>query len=228
MNRIHPTAVVGPGVELGEGNVVGPQAVILGPTALGDGNWVAPGAVIGGPAEMRGRRHPAAWDGELEGGGIHIGHRNVIREHVSVHAPAEGETRIGSDCYLMNKVYVPHDALLEDGVVMASSVLMGGHCAVGAGANLGLGTVVHQRLVIGPGAMVGMGSVVTRPLPPFALAFGGPARVRGVNRVGMQRAGIADDLIEAMEVAYRRDPSGGSAEPPEVLRAAFDWYRARV
>jgi UDP-N-acetylglucosamine acyltransferase len=227
LSRIHPTAVLGPGVELGEDNVIGPNAVILGPTTLGDGNWVAPGAVIGGPAEMRGVAHPAAWEGELRGGGIHIGDRNVLREHVVVHAPHEGETLVGDDCYLMNKVYVPHDAHLEDGVVMAASVLMGGHCRVGAGANLGLGAMVHQRLVVGPGAMAGMGSVVTRPIPPFALAYGTPARVAGVNRVGMRRAGIAEDVIAELAAAYEVDPTGDGFEVPEVLQAAFEWYRAQ-
>ena len=152
----------------------------------------------------------------------------MIREHVSIHAPSEDETRIGDDCYLMNKVYIPHDALLEDGVVMAASVLVGGHGRIGAGANLGMGAVVHQRLIGGPGAMVGMGSVVTRPVPPFALAYGSPARVVGVNVVGMQRRGMEEDLIAALKAAYEEDPGAEAIEVPEALDEAFIWYRRQL
>lgn len=227
MNRIHPSAFIGPGVEFGDRNVVGPHAVVLGPAFIGDDNYIAPSAVIGAPGEMYGSHHPAAWDGELVGGGIHIGDRNVIREQVSIQAPHESETRIGNDCYLMTKSHLPHDGVLEDGVVVACAVLIGGHGRIGSGSNLGLGAVLHQHLVVGPGAMVGMGSVVTKAIPPFAMAYGNPARVRGVNVVGMQRKGIDDELIEIMAAAYSEDPTGESAEVPEALRPAFEWYRAQ-
>jgi UDP-N-acetylglucosamine acyltransferase len=113
-------------------------------------------------------------------------------------------------------------------VVVACAVLIGGHGRIGAGSNLGLGAVLHQRLVVGPGAMVGMGSVVTKPVPPFAMAYGSPARVKGVNVVGMQRKGIAEDLIEAMAAAYADDPTSEPTQVPEALRPAFEWYRAQL
>jgi UDP-N-acetylglucosamine acyltransferase len=177
---------------------------------------------------MYGAHHPAPWEGELVGSGIHIGDRNVIREQVSIQAPHEGETRIGDDCYMMTKSHLPHDGVLQDGVVVACAVLIGGHGRIGAGSNLGLGAVLHQRLVVGPGAMVGMGSVVTKPVPPFAMAYGSPARVKGVNVVGMQRKGIAEDLIEAMAAAYADDPTSEPTQVPEALRPAFEWYRAQL
>jgi UDP-N-acetylglucosamine acyltransferase len=76
--------------------------------------------------------------------------------------------------------------------------------------------------------MVGMGSVVTKPVPPFAMAYGSPARVKGVNVVGMQRKGIAEDLIEAMAAAYADDPTSEPTQVPEALRPAFEWYRAQL
>jgi UDP-N-acetylglucosamine acyltransferase len=228
VNRIHTSAFIGPGVEFGDGNVVGPQAVILGPTFIGDDNYIAPAAVIGAPGEMYGAHHPVAWEGELVGSGIHIGDRNVIREQVSIQAPSEGQTCIGNDCYMMAKSHLPHDGVLEDGVVVACAVLIGGHGRIGAGSNLGLGAVLHQRLVVGPGAMVGMGSVVTKPVPPFAMAFGSPASVKGVNVVGMQRKGLADDLIDALAAAYAEDPTADAVEVPLPLQSDFEWYRART
>src|SRR6478609_3758588 len=82
MNTIHPSAVVGPGVELGEGNVVGPNVVLLGPLRVGDGNWFGPGVVVGTPPEIRGAAHGAGWDAPA-GEGVVIGDRNVLREGVS-------------------------------------------------------------------------------------------------------------------------------------------------
>ncbi len=228
MNRIHASAFVGPGVELGDNNIVGPHAVILGPTFIGDDNFIAPTAVIGGPSEMKGAPHPAAWDSAPEGNGIHIGDRNVIREQVSIQAPTVSETRIGNDCYLMAKAHLPHDGVLEDDVTVACAVLIAGHTRIGRGANLGLGAVLHQRLVIGPGTMIGMGSVITKPIPPFATAFGSPARVRGVNEFGMRRMGLSDDVIAALAAAYEAaDFAPDLAQWPE-LRESFEWYDERT
>jgi UDP-N-acetylglucosamine acyltransferase len=102
----------------------------------------------------------------------------------------------------MNQVYVAHDCVLGDGVTLASSVLLAGHVEIGAHANLGLGTVVHQTRYIGAGAMVGMGSVVTRDVPPFAKVFGNPAVLRGVNAIGMERRGIAADAVTTLAAVY--------------------------
>lgn len=229
MNRVHPTALIGPEVELGTGNVVGPYAVILGPTTIGDDNWIGPHTAIGTPGEMRGGPHVAAWDGEIRGGGTVIGNRNVIREFATIQAPDVGQTRIGDDCYVMTKAHLPHDGVLEDGVTVACSVLIGGHGQIGAKANLGLGAVLHQELVVGPAAMVGMGSVVTKHVPPFAIAYGSPARVHGVNRVGMQRSEISAESIETLDEIYSSTAvTPDFADEPAELVAAFDWYRAAV
>lgn len=97
-NRIHPTAVLGDGVELGEHNVIGPYAVLVGPLRIGDHNWVGPHAVIGTPAEHRDGAHPIGWEGELGGTGVEIGHRNRIREFTSIHQGIQRSTRIGDEC----------------------------------------------------------------------------------------------------------------------------------
>lgn len=223
MNTIHPTAVVGPGVELGSGNVVGPGAVLIGPLVLGDDNWLGPGVVIGTPPEIRGHAHPAGWDRTPDGPGVVIGSRNVLRELVLVHQGSARATTIGDDCFVMNKVYVAHDDVIGDGATLASSVTMGGHVQVGPGANIGMGAVVHQRRVIGPGVMVGMGSVVTRDVPPFAKAYGTPARVQGGNVVGMTRAGVPAAVAERVHAAYG---AGRGLDPRELgeMRTALEWW----
>ncbi|MGI8678801.1 MAG: UDP-N-acetylglucosamine acyltransferase [Jatrophihabitans sp.] len=227
MNRVHPSAVVGDDVRLGHANVIGPYAVILGPVRLGDDNWIGPHAVIGTPAEIRGIDHGALTASSAIGSGIEIGHRNVIREYVTVQQGHYAVTVIGDDCYLMNKVYVGHDGVIGDEVTMASGATLGGHVHVGAGANLGMGATLHQRRVVGPVAMVGMDSTVTRDVPPYALAFGSPCRVRGANRVGMRRAGVQEAAIDVIDAAYRagRDEVVGT---DATLRSAWDWWNAET
>ena len=221
MNRVHPTAVVADDVILGSDNVIGAFAVILGPARIGDRNWIGPHVVLGTPAEIRGIDHGLAAGGV--GTGISIGNANVIREYTTVHQGHYATTVIGDDCYLMNKCYIAHDDVLHDGVTMAAGVALGGHVHVGAGANLGMGAIVHQRRVIGPLAMVGMSAVVTRDVPPASLAYGNPCRVRGANRVGMQRAGIPADVIDATQLAYSTGQAPRIGADP-MLAQLWSWW----
>ncbi|MCU1419765.1 MAG: acyl-ACP--UDP-N-acetylglucosamine O-acyltransferase [Homoserinimonas sp.] len=200
-NTIHPTAIISGNVEMGSGNTIGAHVIITGPVMMGDDNWIGTGAVIGAPPEVRTFGHPRTSD-DVAGNGVVIGSRNVIREYAQVHQGWKGQTVLGDDLFLMNQVYIAHDCRLADGVTMASSALLAGHVTVGEGANLGLGTAVHQRVSIGAATMIGMGSVVTRNMPPFAKAFGNPARVRGVNKVGMERRGLSTGSIEAVADQY--------------------------
>ena len=201
MNQIHPTAQVGAHVRLGRGNTIGAFAVLTGDIEIGDDNWIGAGVILGAPPEVRSFPHPDAPDASY-GAGLRIGSRNVIREQAQIHGGWKQRTTVGDDAFIMNQVYVGHDGAIEDGATLASSVLLGGHVRIGAGANVGLGANVHQFRVVGAGSMVGMGSIVTRDIPPFATAYGSPARVHGANRVGMERRGIAGDVIGAVHAAY--------------------------
>lgn len=214
-NRIHRSAVVAEGVELGDDNVVGPYSVICGPAVIGDGNWIGPHVTIGTPPESRGDPHPVGWEGELDGvSGVRIGSRNTIREYVSVHQGTHRETSVGDDCYLLRGSHVAHDVVLDDAVTMTGGVLLGGHTEVGAHANIGMNTVVHQHGVIGPGAMVGMGSAIRHEVGAFTITVGNPARATGVNTVGLHRRGCDEETIEAL-----RPYIIGKADLPEGLPA---------
>lgn len=228
MNAIHPTAQLTGDIRLGSGNTIGAFAVITGPVEIGDGNWFGSGVVIGAPPEVRGFAHPPDHGGSLDAAGVRIGDRNVVREYAQIHQGWEHPTRISDDAFIMNQSYLAHDVELEDGVTLASSVLLAGHVLVEARANLGLGTVVHQRSRIGAGAMIGMGSVVTRDVPPFAKAYGNPARVQGANTVGMDRSGYGDETARSLDAVYRGefDPSDAlDAVAASPLRATLaEWF----
>lgn len=215
-NRIHPTAIIGAGVELGDHNVVGPYTVIVGPARIGDNNWIGPSVSIGTPAEYRGGPHPVGWEGELDGVGVVIGNDNIIREFVTVNQGTHEPTTFGDGCYVLARSHVGHDCVLHDSVTLADAVQLGGHTHVWSWANIGMGAVVHQRTQVGPGAMIGMGSAVRKDVPPFTVMVGNPARVSGVNKLGLSRQGCPDEVAEEF-AAYL----AGKAPVPGGLPAAL-------
>ena len=206
-----PTAKVAAGVEIGPFSVVGPGCVIgrgcrlhngvtlVRNTVLGEDNEVFPGAVLGAPPQDR------KYVGEDSR--VVFGDRNQIREGVTVHGGTrlgDGLTQIGSDCLLMAQCHVAHDCLIEDNVVIANGVLLGGHIKIETGAGLGGLAAVHHFVSVGRRAFVGGLSRVTQDVPPFLLVEGSPARVRSVNTVGLERAGVPVDTIQALKVACRK------------------------
>lgn len=210
-NRIHPTAVVGPEVELGDRNVVGPFCVLQGKVVLGDDNYLASHVVVGGAAEVRGHDMTASWEEPFDGGPVHLGSRNVLKEMVTVSGGWAHETSLGDDCFVMTKAHINHDGRVGDEVTVAAMVVTAGHVTVGTGANLGLGTVVHQRLTVPEGSMIGMQSAVTRQLPPYVVSMGVPARPARLNTYRLDRLGIPAEQQEALAAVVlhgSRDTSG--------------------
>ncbi len=224
--HVHPTAVVGPGVELDDDVVLAPHAVLLGPAVVGRDVVIGAGAVVGAPPEIVGARQNAAWSGELEHAGVEIGARTVVRECATVHQGTVGPTRVGPDCWLLNRSYVAHDCQVGAGVTLSAGVSLGGHVRVDDRANLGMGVLVHQRRLVGAGAMVGMGAVVTHDVPPFALAHGVPVRLHGVNAVGLRRAGSTEPDVAGLAALYARGTPVALDELPAALRAAWESWAA--
>lgn len=225
-DRVHPSAYVGPGVELGAGVIVGPHAVLLGPLVVGPDVWIGPGVHLGGPPEIGTLRHNIPWEGDLEYQPVRIGARTRLRDGVTVHNGSVRETVVGTDCLLFAGAYVAHDVQIGDGVTLSASTSVGGHATIRSGANLGLNVSVHQRRVIGALAMVGMGTTVTRDVPPFATAYGVPPRVHGINAFGMRRAGYDDEAAEALRMHYTE--SADASGLPEPIRDELAWWDAQA
>ncbi len=216
MASIHPTAVVEPGalladdvvvgplcfvgagVELGEGTELVAQATLLGPIRIGRSNRIYPHATLGAPPQDR------SWQGEATR--LEIGDDNVFREQVTVHrgtAKGGGVTRIGSRCLLMVGAHVAHDCDVGDDVVMTNLATLGGHVQVEPNAVLGGLVAVAPFVRLGRACFVAGGAKVERDVPPFTIAAGDRARVRGLNRVGLSRAGIPGRSQQALRRAYR-------------------------
>ncbi|MBI4419677.1 MAG: acyl-ACP--UDP-N-acetylglucosamine O-acyltransferase [Gemmatimonadetes bacterium] len=213
--RIHPTAVVDRGAELGRGITIGPYAII-GPgvtladetrvaahavierdAILGRGCSVGVGSVVGSdPQDLKYRGEPTR---------VEIGEGTRIREYVTVNrgSAANGRTVIGRRCYLMSYVHVAHDCVLEDDVMLANAVQLGGHVHVESHAAVGGSSAVHQFARIGTRAFVGGGSRVARDVPPYSRAAGSPLRLYGINAVGLRRAGIGPAERLALQHAFR-------------------------
>ncbi|MEW6272210.1 MAG: acyl-ACP--UDP-N-acetylglucosamine O-acyltransferase [Thermodesulfobacteriota bacterium] len=213
--RVDPRAVVSPEAVLGEGVEVGPFAIVeagvvvgagtriwahaylCAGTTLGRDNVVHMGAVLGHEPQDR------AYDGAPTG--LVIGDRNVFREGVQVHrgTAAGSETVIGSDCYLMTNSHVAHNCRLEDGVIMATGAVLGGHASVGERAFVSGNALVHQHTRVGRLAMLQGGCAVSKDVPPFCTTRIGKNTIAGVNVVGLRRAGLPRDRVVAIRRAFR-------------------------
>lgn len=228
-NRVHPTAILGPQVELGTGNVIGPYCVLQGAVVLGDDNFLSAHVSIGGAPEVRGHEPSASWEDHDDRNGVHIGSRNVLKEFVAINAGWAAVTTLGSDAYLMGHVHLNHDVVAGDDVTLSGHAVAAGHVRIEDGANLGLGAVVHQRRIVPAGAMLGMQAAVTTDLPPYVVSMGVPARPIRLNTYRLDRLGVpaqAHDMLRAvlLEGGAEPDPS----DLPEQLRPAIAAWRART
>ena len=200
--KIHDTAFIGSGVQVGHNVSVGPYAVILGPCVIGDNSFIGPGAKIGSPPEISSLAQNAAWADDIAHAGVIIGRGVVIRDNVVIHQGSHRATTIGDEAWLLNSCYLAHDVQMGTRATVSAGVMVGGHAVIGPRVNIGMGASVHQHRIIGAGAMVGMGTPVTRDVPPFAKVYGSPARVHGVNHVGLERSGLAELAIQALTTRY--------------------------
>jgi UDP-N-acetylglucosamine acyltransferase len=223
--RIHPTAIVDPRAELGPGVEVGPYAIVGPEVRLGEGCRIGPHAVLDGRVTMGrdNRVFPGACIGlepqDLKYDGapteVVMGDGNSIRECVTINrATHEGEsTVLGSGNLLMAYSHLGHNCVLGDRVVIANNVAVAGHVVIGDRAVIGGVLGIHQFVHIGRLAMVGGMSRIDRDVPPFTIVEGHPGRLRGLNRIGLRRSGLAslDDgrqfrqLQEVWSLLYKSD-----------------------
>ncbi|MHC5112684.1 MAG: acyl-ACP--UDP-N-acetylglucosamine O-acyltransferase [Planctomycetota bacterium] len=207
-------AVVGPNVELADGVEVGPFAVIDGHVRIGAGTRVYPHAYVTGFTTIGAgcQIHPGAVVGHLPQdvkfddvrSYTHIGNGTIVREGASIHRGTEAEstTTLGRNCFLMANSHVGHNCTVDDDVIVANGALLSGHVTVGAAAFVSGNSTVHQFVRIGRRAMIGGLSRVEQDVPPFLTLV--PSRgLIGVNRIGVQRAGMDPASIRELGQLYK-------------------------
>ena len=194
---IGPFAVIGEDVRLGERTTVGPHAVIERWTTIGARCRIGAGAVLGGDPQ---HQH---YSGEPSY--LRLGDDNDIRELVVIQrsALAGGWTIIGSHNFIMSQTHIAHDCVLGNHVIMTSLTGLAGHVEVEDGAVLGGGVGAHQFVRIGAYSMVGGSSGIGQDVPPFMIAAGNPATVRGLNVVGLRRAAFPLAIRRELKAVYR-------------------------
>jgi acetyltransferase-like isoleucine patch superfamily enzyme len=201
VNRIAETAVVYPGVELGEDVVVGDYAVVgkqpvlgrrstasrdeLPPLVLGDGCAILAGAIV--------------FAGTTLGSGVIVGDQACVRERCELGDEAvigrgslvENDTTIGARTRVQANAYITAYSILEEDVFIAPCVVTTNDNYMGRtearlsemrgptirrGARIGGGAVLLPGIEIGEEAFVGAGAVVLHDVPPRAVVVGNPAR----------------------------------------------------
>ena len=227
MNKIHPSAIIGKAVQLGDGNEIGPGCVIaddvvigsrnrlwmngyVGPgTTMGDDNQIHMGAVIGHEPQ----------DHTFEGAPsvTRIGNQNVIREYVTIHrGTKEGtETVLGNHNFLMANAHIAHNCRVGSNTIFVNLATIGGYCEVHDGAVLSGMILSHQFCRIGQGAMISGLSAINKEVPPYMVCGGRPGVIQGINVVGLRRAGIKpaerDSFKQAYKLLYREGLSVSNA-----------------
>lgn len=207
--RVHPDAVIGPGVVIGEYAIV-EQDVVIGArtrlepcvyvkrwTTLGEDNTISAATVLGTDPLDKNFSGARSY--------LKIGNGNIIREHYTISrgtAP-ESETVIGDGNFIMTSGHIAHNCRIGDRTVIASCSLVAGYVEVENEAFISGGVGIHQYSKIGRLAMIGGNSGVNMDVPPFLLCNGDRLTARGLNLVGLKRAGFTRPEIQALKTAYK-------------------------
>jgi UDP-N-acetylglucosamine acyltransferase len=229
---VGPYTVIEAGVRIESGTTVGPHVHIQGLTRIGPDNAISTGCTLGfAPQHLAYRGEPRR---------LRIGRGNTIREYANIHRAfeVEGETVIGDGCFIMGFSHVAHDCRIGDGAILANGALLGGHVTIGERAFVSGNVLVHQHCRIGRLAMVGGGAGIGQDVPPFVTVGGVPSMIRGLNSIGLRRAGIgAEERMELRRV-FKQIYRGGTgvreaaeeielAELPETAREFIEFVKFR-
>jgi UDP-N-acetylglucosamine acyltransferase len=232
--KIHPTAIISSSAQLGENVEIGPYAIVGDDCIVGDGSVLSPRAVlernvilgknvkVGIGTILGGDPQDLKYKGERTT--VEVGDNTVIREYSTVNRGTAHsfKTKIGSGCFIMSYVHLAHDCQVGNGVILSNSVQLAGHVIVEDRAILSGLVAVHQFTRIGRHAFVGGCSRVSKDVPPFIKAVGNPMKLYGLNSVGLQRAGFAENVLRELKRAYRLFFRSGLNVSQAIERANTD------
>ena len=213
--QIHPSTLVDPSAEIGAGTIIGPYCVIAPEVMLGENCWLQHHVTLCGPMRAGARNKFYAYcsigqqtqDLKYQGEPtyLEIGDDNTFREFVTINrsTTGEGKTRVGSRGNFLAYSHIGHDCTVGDEVVFSNNGTLAGHVQVGNHAVMGGLTAVHQFCRIGRFAITGGCAKIVQDVPPFMIADGNPAEIRGVNLVGLERKGFTPESVKWIKEAFR-------------------------
>jgi len=213
--EIHPTAIVDSTAELGAGTIVGPYCIIASDVVLGEKCWLQNHVTLAGPMRVGRENKFYAYcsigqqtqDLKYAGEPTHleIGDGNTFREFCTVNrsTKGDGKTRVGNRGNFLAYSHIGHDCQVGDSVVFSNNGTLAGHVEVGDHAVMGGLTAVHQFCRIGRFAITGGCSKIVQDVPPFLIADGNPAEIRGINLVGLERKNFPPESVKQIKEAFR-------------------------
>lgn len=199
-NNVHIGAysVIGPDVEIGEGTWIGPHVVIQGPTRIGKDNKIFQFSSVGEmPQDLK-------FKGEKTY--LEMGDRNIIREFCTINRGTTQDravTSIGNDNLFMAYVHVAHDCQIGNHTIFSNNASLAGHVQIEDYVILGGFSGVFQRCRVGAYGFIATNSVVIKDVPPYVKVSGYYAKPFGLNTVGLQRRGFAEEIISQLRRAYK-------------------------
>ncbi len=192
-------SVIGPNVEIGENSKIQSHVSIIGNTKIGKNNKIYPFASIGNdPQDLK-------FNGEETK--LEIGDNNKIREYVTINPGTKGGggiTKIGNNCLFMVSSHIAHDCLVEDNVILANNVPLGGHAHIEQNVIIGGNSAVQQFTRVGKSAMIGGMCGVVRDIIPYAIVHGNRSILQGLNLIGLRRKNIPNKEIMILNEAYNQ------------------------
>ena len=190
--------VIGPNVEIGENSTIQSHVSIIGNTKIGKNNKIYPFASIGNdPQDLK-------YNGEQTE--LEIGDGNKIREYVTINPGTKGGgglTKIGNNCLFMVSAHIAHDCLVEDNVILANNVPLGGHAHIESNVIIGGNSAVQQFTRVGKSSMIGGMCGVVRDIIPYGIAHGNRSVLQGLNLIGLRRKNIPNKEIMVLSSAYK-------------------------
>ncbi|QKF72354.1 UDP-N-acetylglucosamine acyltransferase [Aliarcobacter faecis] len=234
MNNIHKTAIIEDGAILGENVTVGAFTIIGKDVKIGDGTIIDSHTVIAGKTTIGKNNHifshaaigTIPQDLKFNGEDVEliIGDNNKIREYTLFNPGTAGGgsiTKIGSNNLFMGYVHVAHDCIIGDNCIFANGATLAGHVECEDFVVVGGLTPIHQFCKIGTQVMIGGASAVTQDIPPYCLAEGNKAILRGLNLTGLRRRFDNREDIDAIKHAYRELFESGNPLQ-EVAKELFE------
>lgn len=222
--EIGPFTIVEDNVIIGKGTKIGANCYIASGTVIGEYNVIYHHVVLGtDPQHLGYRGEPTL---------LKIGNRNVIREFVSIHRAysEDSPTTIGDDCYVMATSHIGHDCKIGNSVIITSFCGISGHVEIEDKAVIGGHVGIHQFVRIGMLSIVSGASGVAQDVPPFVIAAGRPAKVYGLNVVGLKRAGYDESkrllIKRVFDTFYRKNYT--FTEALKVIEREFDFPEAKI